>query len=100
LLVPDSGAPTVVVFERKGRTAVPVEYLDQPVGVSAIALRTVGRGGLLRELKVGALTVHNLPVVVVEGTGPNTIEGDGLLPLHRFSSVSFNNQEGWMSVRR
>jgi hypothetical protein len=38
--------------------------------------------------------------VVLERGGARTLEGDGLMPLHQFSCVSFNNSEGFMVVRR
>ena len=69
-------------------------------GVSALALRQAGRGAVLRELRVGAVTLRNQPAVVLEGQGSKAIEGDGLMPLHQFSSVSFNNSEAYMVVRR
>jgi len=100
LMVPDSGSQGFVIFERNGRTAVSVDDINQTVGVSALALRQAGRGAVLRELRVGAVTLRNQPAVVLEGQGSKAIEGDGLMPLHQFSSVSFNNSEAYMVVRR
>jgi hypothetical protein len=68
--------------------------------VSGLASQQLGRGALLRELQVGDVTLRNQRVVVLERDGPRAIEGDGLLPLHEFSSVSFSNSEGFMVVRR
>jgi hypothetical protein len=51
-------------------------------------------------MRVGAVTLRNQPAVVLEREGSNLAEGDGLLPLHRFSSVSFNNREGYLVVRK
>ena len=100
LMVPDSGTEGFVIFERDGRTAVRVDPVSQFVGVSGLASRQVGRGALLRELQVGGVTLRNQPAVVLERKGARTVEGDGLMPLHQFSSVSFNNSEGFMIVRR
>ena len=100
LMVPDSGTEGFVIFERDGRTAVRVDPVSQFVGVSGLASRQVGRGALLRELQVGGVTLRNQPAVVLEREGARTVEGDGLMPLHQFSSVSFNNSEGFMVVRR
>ena len=100
LMVPDSGTEGFVIFERNGRTAVRVDPVSQFVGVSGLASQRVGRGALLREFQVGAVTLRNQPAVVLERDGPRAVEGDGLLPLHQFSSVSFNNSEGFMVVRR
>jgi predicted aspartyl protease len=100
LMVPDSGSEGFVLFERNGRTAVTVDYGDQLVGVSGLASRRTGRAAMLRELNVGGVTLRNQPAVVLEREGPGTVEGDGLMPLHQFSSVSFNNSEGYMVVRK
>jgi len=100
LMVPDSGTEGFVIFERNGRTAVRVDPLSQLVGVSGLASQQVGRGALLRELRVGGVTLRNQPAVVIEREGARTLEGDGLMPLHQFSSVSFNNNEGFLVVRR
>jgi hypothetical protein len=99
-MVPDSGSEGFVIFERQGRTAVKVDYEDAYVGVSGLASSQAGRGARLREIRVGAVTLRNQPAVVLAREGSSTVEGDGLLPLHRFSRVSFNNREGYVVVRR
>ena len=100
LMVPDSGSEGFVIFERNGQTAVNVDYVDQVVRLSVPSSQRLGRGALLRELRVGTATLRNEPAVVVERTGRREVEGDGLLPLHRFSRVGFNNRDGYMVVRR
>ena len=98
LMVPDSGSEGFVIFERNGRTAVIVDYPDQLVGVSALGMRQIARGAVLRELQVGAVTLRNQPAVVLVREGSSAVEPDGLMPLHPFSSVSFNNREGYLVV--
>jgi hypothetical protein len=101
LLVPDSGSEGFVIFEREGRTAVRVdETTSQLVGVSGLASERSARGGVLRELRLGGVTLRNQPAVVLGRDGSSAIEGDGLLPLHHFSIVSFNNREGYLVVRK
>lgn len=100
LMVPDSGSEGFVIFERDDGTAVTVDDMDQFAGVSTLVLRQQGRGAVLRELQVGAVTLRNQPAVVLKREGLNAVEGDGLMPLHQFSSVSFNNSEAYMVVRR
>jgi len=97
-MVPDSGAEALVVFERGGRTGVEIEWTDWPVGASAVAMTRTGRLAVLRQLKVGPVTLRDQPAVVLSGAGSKATEGDGLMPLHFFSSVAFNNKEGWMAV--
>jgi predicted aspartyl protease len=100
MLVPDSGSEGLVLFERKGRTTVKLDETSQLVGVSAVGLQRAGRGALVRELQVGGVTLRNQPAVVVTSQGSSDVEGDGLMPLHQFSSVSFNNAQAYMVVRR
>jgi hypothetical protein len=100
LMVPDSGTEGFVVFERRGRTAVMVDYASQLLAVSALDQRRIGRSAVLRELRLGPLVLRDLPAVVLGREGDRAFEGDGLMPLHHFSSVSFNNSEAFMLVRK
>jgi predicted aspartyl protease len=100
LMVPDSGSAGFVIFERDGLTAVSVEDLGEPAVVSALGMRQAARGAVLRELQVGGITLRNQPAVVVAREGSSAIEPDGLMPLHGFSSVSFNNSQGYLVVRK
>lgn len=99
-LVPDSGSDGFVIYERDGRTAVDVAAGDQLVAVSGLASWRAGRAAALAELRLGAVTLRGEPAVVIQRDGPSAGEGDGLLPLHLFSSVSFRNSEGYLVVRR
>jgi hypothetical protein len=100
VMVPDSGCEGFVVFERHGQTAVPVDDADDLVQVSGLASRRSGRAAWLRELRVGILTLRHQPAVILEREGSRALEGDGLMPLHRFSSVSFANGKGYLVVRK
>jgi len=100
LMVPDSGSGGFVIFERDGRTALTVQDLGEPAAVSALGMRKPARGAVLRELQVGAVTLRNQPAVVLAREGSSAFEGDGLMPLHPFSSVSFNNSKGYLVVRK
>jgi len=64
-LVPDSGAEMPVLF-RRARPAIETSTI--------------------RRLRVGAVTMTNLPAALVERA---EADADGLLPLHHFSTVSF-----------
>lgn len=113
LLVPDSGASDFVAYERNGRTKLSPAFA--PTGAnrfgeagSAAGMTTVhglsGRQGarmmMLRELRLGALTITEQPVAVVPRDPNDVVEGDGLLPLHLFASVSFNARERCLVLRR
>jgi predicted aspartyl protease len=100
LMVPDTGSGGLVLFERDGRTALTLEDADATVAVSGLSSSLAARGALLRELKVGGVTLRDQPAVVIPRSGSRAVEGDGLLPLHTFASVSFSNSEGYLVVRR
>jgi hypothetical protein len=100
LLVPDSGSEALVIFERGGLTAVRVDETNELVAVSGLASQRAARGGVVRELRLGEVTLRNQRAVVLAREGRREVEGDGLLPLHHFSAVSFNNSEGYLAFRR
>lgn len=100
LMVPDTGSEGFVIFEREGRTAVKLDQLGQLVDVSALAMRRPARAAVLRELKVGPVTLRDQPAVIVARERASAVEADGLLPLHRFSAVAFSNSEAYLVVRR
>jgi hypothetical protein len=54
----------------------------------------------LDELRLGSLTVRNQRVAVIARNQEDVAEGDGLLPLHLFASVSFNAREQCLVLRR
>ena len=98
--VPDSGAESFVIFERRGQAPLPLAETGRSARLVSVAgLRDV-RVMVLRWLRVGDAMVENQPALVVARDEPDAPEGDGLLPLHLFTSVSFNNTEGYVVVRR
>lgn len=100
LLVPDSGASGFVMFEREGRTRLQLEPAPQRMAVLTVSGRQDVRTMLLRELPLGEVTVRNQPVAVIARDPRDVLEGDGLLPLHLFASVSFNAREQCLVLRR
>ena len=54
---------------------------------------------MLRTLRLGTLTLKDYPVAVVPRDPDDAVEGDGLLPLHLFASVTFNARESYLIVR-
>jgi predicted aspartyl protease len=111
LLVPDSGASGFVFYEREGRTtpAALAEFAAERfeprtaarmMAVHSLSGRQSARTLILRELRLGSLTVRNQRVAVVLRNQEDVVEGDGLLPLHLFASVSFNAREQCLVLRR
>jgi predicted aspartyl protease len=100
LMVPDTGSAGFVIFTREGRTALEVDGLGATVGVSALSMQRAAGAAILRRLEVGSVTLRDQPAVVVEREDASAAEADGLMPLHAFSRVSFNNREAYLVVRR
>jgi hypothetical protein len=55
---------------------------------------------MMRELRIGDLTVRDQQVAVIARDESDVLEGDGLLPLHVFASVTFNAREQCLVLRR
>jgi hypothetical protein len=98
-LVPDSGASGFVMFERDGRTRVPLDGAPERSSVHSVAGRQDVRMMVLREVRLGDATVRHQRVAVLQRAASDALEGDGLLPLHLFSSVSFNARGGYLLLR-
>jgi hypothetical protein len=98
-MIPDTGADGLVLFSRPGKTLPPMTPLD--VGL----LRTVSghrlvRRVLLDEFVAGDIPLRNHIATLVPRTDPGAIEGDGLLPMHIFSAVTFNGPESYLVLQR
>jgi predicted aspartyl protease len=99
LLVPDSGANGFVMFARNGRTRVPLQSAPHAVSIRSMSGGQHARTMMMPELQLGDMTVRDQPVAVVARVG-DASEGDGLMPLHLFASVSFNAREQCLVLRR
>jgi len=110
LLVPDSGSSGFVAYERNGRTAAFALFAADRFGgpgsepslttVHSLSGEQFARTMTLDELRLGSLTMRNQRVAVVARDEDDAAEGDGLLPLHLFASVSFNAREQCLVLRR
>jgi len=116
LLVPDSGANGFVMFAHNGRTRVPLEPVAPAFSTPAAyrfgeasspqrtAIHSLSGGQdvrtmMMRELRLENAALRNQRVAVLERAPGDAVEGDGLLPLHVFASVTFNAGEGYLIVR-
>ena len=98
-MIPDTGADAVVLFARAGRPLPSVTPLD--IGL----LRTVSgpqlvRRALLDRFNAGEIEFGSVTVSIVERRDTNTVDGDGLLPLHMFSAVTFDVANGFLVLQR
>jgi hypothetical protein len=100
LLVPDSGASGFVAYERDGHMKLAVKSGSAITAVHSLSGGQVVRTMMLRELRLGSLVLRDQPVAVLARDRDDDVEGDGLLPLHLFASVSFNAREQCLVLRR
>jgi predicted aspartyl protease len=99
-MVPDSGASTFVLFAGGREAPRPDRWTGGEVTISGLTGSQRARYAQLRELRVGALTLRNIPVVVVLRKDGEHEGADGLLPLHLFSRVTFRVSDGYLAVER
>jgi predicted aspartyl protease len=97
--VPDSGAAGFVIFQHGGPASISLEEMGQGVTQFTVSGSQETRLMMMRQLQVGDVSVKNQPAVVIQRTEPGAPEGDGLMPLHLFASVSFNCKEGYFVAR-
>lgn len=97
--VPDTGTNGLVVFDRAGAWALPAEPLSGRYEVSDWSGRQVVETRRIRALGIGHLTLRDQVAAVVSRPKGTASEGDGLLPLHLFASVTFESREGYLVIR-
>ncbi len=97
-LVPDSGADAVILFGNQ--SARQLQLIDEPhaMRLDSLAGAVTIRPAVIETLQVGAATLRHQRAAIIAVKTPGE-DGDGLLPLHVFASVSFNNRDGYMVVR-
>jgi predicted aspartyl protease len=98
-MIPDTGADGIVLFAGPGRALPSVTPLD--IGL----LRTVSgvqlvRRVLLERFSAGQIELGDVIASVVERRDTRGIDGDGLLPLHMFSAVTFDVAHGVLVLQR
>ena len=100
LLVPDSGTSGFVAYERNGRTTLALNPSAAITAVQSLAGENRVRTMILRELRLGTITLRDHTVAIIPRDSDDIDEGDGLLPLHLFASVSFNAREGYLILHK
>ncbi len=96
-LIPDTGSDGLVLFAH-AQDKVRLTQLDVGVLSSVSGVR-LARRVQLDGLVVGDARLRNPLAVVVDSGEPADLMGDGLLPLHVFSRVTFNVPDGFLIVR-
>lgn len=97
--VPDSGAETLVLFERDAAPpVVPVRYDAGTVAVSTLASGGAARTARVSDLRLGPIRWRNRAAVVLALDHAPDAHGDGLLPLHAFSRVTVDAPRATLTV--
>jgi len=102
--VPDSAADGLVLFNRPGTNQLLSDTAAERGQLVTLGGARAGRLVVLKRLLIGAAAVWNQPAIVLiddaDGNpgAPEAPEGDGLLPLSLFASVTFNNRDGYLLV--
>jgi predicted aspartyl protease len=97
-LIPDSGANGLVLFSGTDADRLPVKSQDTPLDLSTLVGDRNARRVTVKALLVGPATLWNLSGAKVTLPQNTAEEGDGLLPLSLFASVSFHHRGGYMTV--
>jgi predicted aspartyl protease len=95
-MIPDTGADSLVFFERAGVPLPPLTPLETARLQTLSGTRPVRRV-LIDRLDVGAIRLTDQFGVVVT-RAPESPLGDGLLPLHLFARVTFNGPGGYLAI--
>ena len=101
LFVPDSGASTLVLFQREGRTGIAATALSAVVRATTVTGDSQLKAAIVPKLWIGSDMWWDQPAVLMPRPAV-TVERrlDGLLPLSWFSEVTVNGPEHYLVVRR
>ena len=97
-LIPDSGSDCLVLFAH-ARNKLRFTSLNVGVVSSMSAVR-LARRIEVEGLMIGSTRLEAPSAVMLDSGEAAETMGDGLLPLHVFSQVTFNAGEGYMIVQR
>jgi predicted aspartyl protease len=96
-LIPDSGSDCLVLFAH-AREKLRFTSLDVSVLSSLSAVRLARRVDV-EGLMIGNTRLHSTAAVMLDKGEAADAMGDGLLPMHLFSRVTFNAAEGYLIVQ-
>jgi hypothetical protein len=89
-LVPDSGAETLVLYERPDLPLPPLTGSRGQALLSTLSDRRAVEAVHVTRLVVGHTNLTDVPAVLVKHNGEDRSRGDGLLPLAMFERVTFD----------
>jgi predicted aspartyl protease len=95
-MVPDTGADGLVLFATPSGTRLDITLMEVAV-LRTVAGHRLGRRVLVDKLSVGDVVLRDHNALLVPRDDAGAL-GDGLLPLHLFSRVTFNGPGGYVVV--
>ena len=99
-LVPDSGAETLVLYERPDLRLPPLVRNRGVAWLSTLSDRQAVEAVQVSRLVVGEANLTDVPAVLVKRDDGDASLGDGLLPLAMFERVTFDGPGGLLIVER
>lgn len=99
LLVPDSGTEGLVLYRRDETRLPPLMLAAGKMRMGTLTSAADVQPIRVGELRVGSTNLVDVPAVLVDRFGAPATDGDGLLPLHLFSRVTFNGPERLLVVK-
>ena len=99
-LVPDSGAETLVLYERPHLLLPPVTRSKGLAWLSTLSDRQAVETVHVSRLLVGTANLTDVPAVLVKRDDDDASLGDGLLPLAMFERVTFDGPGRLLTVDR
>lgn len=97
-LVPDSGAETLVLYERPDLQLPPLTRSPRRAWLSTLSDRQEVETALISRLRVGHANLTDVRAVLVKRGDADPSLGDGLLPLTMFERVTFDGPERLLIV--
>lgn len=98
-LVPDSGAGSLLLFQKNEEATLPVTVLPGRTELRTLTTRVAIRQARLRELHVGATLLRNVAAVLADPRHSTVPGTDGLLPLHLFEQVTFDGPRRMLTLK-
>lgn len=99
LLVPDSGASVLVLYERDGRLPATIGRQRRPLDISGLSGTRRATLSSVTRLQIGPILLRGAPVVVLSQC--DDVPGaDGLLPLSLFDRVTFVASKGLLILSK
>ena len=99
VFVPDSGASMLTLFDHGTPLALRARRLDAAASLATMNAELDVPMARVDRLDVGTIALHDQRAIGADRRAADAPEGDGLLPLSRFASVTFDPLSRSLRVR-